>query len=77
MLGFMFRVQMNGYNLVPYNFSIIRGNDLAMKIIGWLNFKGAKNLYTAEFERLMTGKEVSIETKFVVSSNTLLQTQAK
>ena len=36
---------------------------------------GAENLYIAEFERLVTGKEVLAVVNLVVSSDTLLRTQ--
>ena len=60
--------------MIPYDVSILRDNDLAIKIAWRLNFPGAENLYTAEFERLVTGKEVLVEVKLVVSSDTSLRT---
>ena len=76
MFGIIFRVQMNGQAMVSYNFSTFRDNNLTIKIAGCLNLPGAENLYTAEFERLMTGKEGLVVTKIVVSSNTSLRTTA-
>jgi len=74
--GKVFRVQMNGQALVPYIVSTLRDNDLAIKIAGRLNLPGAENLYTAEFERLMAGKEVLAAAKLVASSGTALRTPA-
>merc|ERR1712238_215174 len=74
--GKVFRVQMNGQALVPYIVSTLRDNDLAIKIAGRLNLPGAENLYTAEFERLMAGKEVLAAAKLVARSGTALRTPA-
>ena len=76
MFEIIFRVQMNGQALVPYNFSTLRDNDLAIKVAGCLNFSGAENLYIAEFERLMTDKEGLVEAKLVVGSNPSLRIPA-
>ena len=76
MFGTMFRVQMNEEALVPYTFSTLPDNDLAIKIAGRLNFPDAENLYTAEFKELMTSKEVIVVAKLIVSSNTSLRTPA-
>ena len=43
---------------------------------GRLNFLGAENLYTAEFLRLVTDKEVLAVLKVLVSSDTSLRTPA-
>ena len=72
----MLRVQINGYTLIPYNVSTLCDSDLAIKIPGHLNIPRAEHLYTAEFERLVTGKEVLVAVKLVVSSDTSLRTPA-
>ena len=73
MFEIIFRVQMNGQALVPYNFFTLRDNGLAINIARCLNFSGAENSYIAEFERLMTGKEGLVKAKLVVSSNPSLR----
>ena len=76
MFGIMFRIQINKQTLIPYNVFTLRDNDLAIKITGRFNVPGAENLYTAEFERLMAGKEVLAAAKLVASSGTALRTPA-
>ena len=76
MFGIMFRIQINKQTLIPYNVFTLRDNDLAIKITGRFNVPGAENLYTVEFERLETGKEVLAVVKLVVSSDTSLRTPA-
>ena len=51
---------MNRHTLVPCNVSILRNNDLVVKIAMRLNVPGAEELYTAEFERIMASKEVFV-----------------
>ena len=70
MFGIMFRVQMIGHVLVLYNVSTLRDNNLVIKIAGRLNLPDVENLYIAEFERLVTGKEVLAAAKLEVSSDT-------
>ena len=72
MFGIMFRIQINKQTLIPYNVFTLRDNDLAIKITGRFNVPGAENLYTVEFERLETGKEVLAVVELVVSSDTSL-----
>ena len=61
---------MIGHVLVLYNVSTLRDNNLVIKIAGRLNLPDVENLYIAEFERLVTGKEVLAEVKLEVSSDT-------
>jgi len=74
--GQVFRVQLNGPALVPYIVSTLRDNDLAIKIAGRLNLPGAENLYAAEFERLISSRQVVEAAKLVASSGTALRTPA-
>ena len=76
MFGIMFRIQINRQTLIPYNIFTVCDNDLAIKITGRCNVPGAVNLYTVEFERLETGKEVLAVVNLVVSSDTSLRTPA-
>ena len=61
---------MIGHVLVLYNVSTLRDNNLVIKIAGRLNLPDVENLYIAEFERLVTGKEVLAAAKLEVSSDT-------
>ena len=72
----MFRIQINGHTLIPYNVSTLCDNDLAIKIPGHLNIPRAEHLCTSEFEILVTSKEVLVAVKLVVSSDTSLRTPA-
>uniref|UniRef100_A0A7S3Q7D3 Clathrin heavy chain n=1 Tax=Chaetoceros debilis TaxID=122233 RepID=A0A7S3Q7D3_9STRA len=74
--GQVFRIQLNGQALVPYIVSTLRDNDLAIKIAGRLSLPGAENLYAAEFERLITARDVVNAAKLVASSGTALRTPA-
>ena len=76
MFGIMLHVQMNGHTLVSYNISTLRGNDLATKTAERLKFLGVENLYPAEFEILVTGKEVLAAEKLAGSNDTSLRTPA-
>ena len=67
---------MIGHVLVLYNVSTLRDNNLVIKIAGRLNLPDVENLYIAEFERLVTGKEVLAAAKLEVSSDTSLQKPA-
>lgn len=72
--GQVFRIQLNGPALVPYIVSTLRDNDLAIKVAGRLNLPGAENLYAAEFERLISARDVVNAAKLVASSGTALRT---
>jgi len=74
--GQVFRVLLNGPALVPYIVNTLRDNDLAIKIAGRLNLPGAENLYAAEFEKLITARQVVDAAKLVASSGTALRTPA-
>jgi clathrin heavy chain len=74
--GQVFRIQLNGPALVPYIVSTLRDNDLAIKVAGRLNLPGAENLYAAEFERLISARDVVNAAKLVASSGTALRTPA-
>ena len=74
--GQVFRIQLNGQVLVPYIVSTLRDNDLAIKVAGRLNLPGAENLYAAEFERLISARDVVSAAKLVASSGTALRTPA-
>merc|ERR1719162_2747282 len=69
----MLHGQMNGHTLVSYNISTLRGNDLTAER---LKFLGVENLYPAEFEILVTGKEVLAAEKLAGSNDTSLRTPA-
>ena len=67
---------MNRHALVPCNVSILRNNDLVVKIAMRLNVPGAEELYTAEFERIMVDKEVLVVARLVASSGMALRIPA-
>jgi len=74
--GKVLRVQLNGQALVPYVVSTLRDNELAIKVAGRLSLPGAENLYAAEFERLISQRQVVEAAKLVASSGTALRTPA-
>eukprot|EP00591_Stephanopyxis_turris_P001746 CAMPEP_0195517552 /NCGR_PEP_ID=MMETSP0794_2-20130614/11004_1 /TAXON_ID=515487 /ORGANISM="Stephanopyxis turris, Strain CCMP 815" /LENGTH=1705 /DNA_ID=CAMNT_0040646371 /DNA_START=237 /DNA_END=5354 /DNA_ORIENTATION=- len=72
--GQVFRIQLNGQALVPYIVSTLRDNDLGIKIAGRLGLPGAENLYAAEFQRLISSRQVVEAAKLVASSGGALRT---
>jgi clathrin heavy chain len=71
--GQVLRVMFNGQAIVPYIVSTLRDNDLAIKLAGRLNLPGAENLYAAEFERLISARNVQEAARLVANSGTALR----
>jgi len=74
--GQVIRIALNGPALIPYIVSTLRDNDLAIKIAGRLNLPGAENLYAAEFERLISARNVVEAARLVANCGTTLRTPA-
>ena len=76
MFRIMFRIQLIEQVLVLYNVSTLRDNVLAIKIARRLNLLSVENLYIAEFEKLVIGKEVLAAANLEASSDTSLRAPA-
>lgn len=74
--GQVFRLQLNGPALVPYVLQTLRDSDLALKLAGRLNLPGAENLFAAEFERLLSQRQVEQAARVVAASGNALRTPA-
>jgi len=74
--GQVFRISINGQALVPYIVTTLRDNELAIKVAGRLNLPGAESLYAAEFERLISSRNVVEAAKLVAGSGSALRTPA-
>lgn len=74
--GQVFRVMLNGAALIPYIVSTLRDNNLAIQLAGRLGLPGAENLYAAEFERLISARNVLEAAKLVSNSGGALRTPA-
>lgn len=74
--GQVFRLQLNGAALVPYVLQTLRDSDLALKLAGRLNLPGAENLFAAEFERLLSQRQVEQAARIVAASGNALRTPA-
>lgn len=74
--GSVLKFQINPQTLVPYITSTLRDNDLAIKLAGRLGLPGAENLYAAEFERLISQRQVVEAAKLVAASGAALRTPA-
>jgi clathrin heavy chain len=72
--GRVYRIALNGPNLIPYIVNTLRDNDLAIKVAGRLGLPGAEHLYTQEFERLMGAGQVKEAAQLVASSGAALRT---
>jgi clathrin heavy chain len=56
--GQVLQMAINEANLVPYIVTTLRDSQLALQLATRLNLPGAEQLYTAEFERLMSVKDI-------------------
>jgi clathrin heavy chain len=74
--GKVLRLQLNGQALVPYIMTTLRDVDLALKVAGRLNLPGAENLFTQEFERLMSQGQFEAAARIVAASGRALRTPA-
>ena len=74
--GSVFRLQLNGQNLVPYILNTLRNTQLALQIAGRLQLPGAENLFAAEFERLISQGNVQEAARVVAQSGNALRTPA-
>ncbi|KAK1738554.1 clathrin heavy chain [Skeletonema marinoi] len=72
--GRVYRVGLNGANLIPYIVNTLRDNDLAIKVAGRLGLPGAEHLYTQQFEALMGAGQVKEAAQLVASSGSALRT---
>jgi len=69
-------IMLNNQALIPYILSTLRDNELAIKLAGRLGLPGAENLFSAEFERLISSGHVVEAAKLVANGGTFLRTPA-
>ena len=74
--GKVFRFQLNSQAVVPFIVNTLRDNQFAISIAGRLNLPGAENLYTQEFERIISTGDVVAAAKLVASGGNSLRTPA-
>uniref|UniRef100_A0A7S1XLU7 Clathrin heavy chain n=1 Tax=Phaeomonas parva TaxID=124430 RepID=A0A7S1XLU7_9STRA len=66
--GQVLQVTINQQTLIPYISSTLRDNQLAISLAGRLNLPGADDLYTAEFNRLLSVNDVAGAAKLAANS---------
>ena len=66
--GQVLSITINEQNLVPYILGTLRNPQLAIQLASRLNLPGAEDLYTTEFERLMTAGDYKGAATFAANS---------
>mmetsp|Transcript_6019 Transcript_6019/g.8838 ORF Transcript_6019/g.8838 Transcript_6019/m.8838 type:complete len:1716 (-) Transcript_6019:147-5294(-) len=74
--GKVLRFQLNSQAVVPFIVNTLRDSQFAISIAGRLNLPGAENLYTQEFERIISTGDVVAAAKLVASGGNSLRTPA-
>eukprot|EP00590_Aulacoseira_subarctica_P006793 CAMPEP_0172414528 /NCGR_PEP_ID=MMETSP1064-20121228/1169_1 /TAXON_ID=202472 /ORGANISM="Aulacoseira subarctica , Strain CCAP 1002/5" /LENGTH=1718 /DNA_ID=CAMNT_0013151243 /DNA_START=102 /DNA_END=5258 /DNA_ORIENTATION=+ len=74
--GKVMRFQLNGQAIIPYIITTLRDNELGISLAGRLGLPGAENLYAAEFERLISQRQVAEAARLVAKSGGSLRSPA-
>ncbi|CAM9577248.1 unnamed protein product [Chrysoparadoxa australica] len=75
--GSVLHIAVNEANLVPYIINTLRDNALAIDLAGRLNLPGADELYSAEFNRLLSANDLNGAARLAGDSpNGILRTPA-